>query len=276
MDNDKDIFNKFYKSNILKIRLANDVYEKYLNQFFNEDLKFFFEQEGINFVADLGCGDGQFEDFVINELKVKDKKFFCFDNSETAIESAINRKIANCNFIKESCLSVAENYKNYFDAVIIVNVLHHLDGLSIIEDAYKLLKPNGLFLIIDLPWENVFQKMLFKIFDFSPQFLKNKFAGDDLLSDGKRPQRYRFTKKQLRGKLQQANFSILSQEYYYLFCFLYFFVEKVLLLVKLPKKTIRKLFYPSFMVFLRLENFLLKLSFFQNQASIYKVICVKK
>lgn len=274
---DEYIFNGFYKNRLCRLKLGDNIYAKYFGNLFNEELKYILGNENIINIADLGCGDGQFEDFLIDGLglNIENKQFYCFDGSAVAINKAKMRNLGKSIFFHEDILKLHNKYSDFFDAIVIVNVIHHLNDFEIIREAYKILKHGGKLIIIDIPWDNPIVKMEFKIFDILPISLKNKLAYDDLFIDGERPDRFYFNKNQLNCALDDKYFKIINKDYSHLFLFLFFHFEKMFILLGVPKKIIRFAFYPFFLLNYHFENFLLRFVFFQNLSAIYRVIAIK-
>ncbi len=96
-------------------------------------------------ILDLGCGTGYYL-FLLSNLPVE-LKLFGIDNDKKALDEAktsLNKKI---NFIlSDSHKLPFEN--NSFDKVIASEVLEHVDDdQRVIKEVYRILKPDGVFVI---------------------------------------------------------------------------------------------------------------------------------
>lgn len=96
-------------------------------------------------VLDLGCGNGRFFE-VFKDLKID---YFGIDNSEKIIEIA-KKKYPQGNFQVADALDLPFQ-TNYFDKILSLAVFHHIPSeeirLSFLEEAKRVLKPNGLLIL---------------------------------------------------------------------------------------------------------------------------------
>ncbi len=102
-------------------------------------------------VLDLGSGSGHFACLIHRKAKIK--KYVGADLSEEMLKQAERKckNFKNIKFIQREIQSELP-FTNEFDKVFISFVLHGFeqkDREKIIENAFKALKPNGKFLILD-------------------------------------------------------------------------------------------------------------------------------
>lgn len=100
-----------------------------------------------NTVAEIGAGNGNFTNFLVEE---KIKKIFAFEpsnNMYTQLSDKFkeNNKVTTINkFFEEKY----QELKNFFDSVLYINVLEHIENdKQELEYAYKTIKKNGHILI---------------------------------------------------------------------------------------------------------------------------------
>ncbi len=124
-------------------------------------------------VLDLGSGDG-----VLAELLAKNaEQYTCVDNNAKAIEAAKARLKHLDNVTFNQCDIHHLPYAlNQFDCVLMLHVLtYSTDPASVIDQAYKVLKPGGHLLISTLDQHNhesVLSDYGHKNLGFSPEQLK--------------------------------------------------------------------------------------------------------
>ncbi len=97
-------------------------------------------------ILDVGCGDGTLALY----LRTSDNEVLGIDISDSSIQKA-NKKNTydNVDFIQTTFENfLAENKK--FDAVVFVASIHHMDMADAVDKAKKLLKKNGVLLIVGL------------------------------------------------------------------------------------------------------------------------------
>lgn len=159
-------------------------------------------------ILDLGCGTGK----NIEELK-NFGKVWGIDNSIDAINFCKQRGLKNI-FLRSSSSTQFPN--NFFDVVLVMDVLEHTNDLKTLMEISRILKKDGL-VIISVP-------------AFS--WLWSKW---DVIHYHKR----RYTIKKLSYKLTKYEFSIIKISY------VYSFLVIPILLVRLFKTFLKKKNYSS-------------------------------
>lgn len=99
-------------------------------------------------VLDLGCGNGRYS----MELAKKAKEVVGYDISEKSIETAnlISKREGINNFVGIVGDFTNFSYSNYFDYVLVVNMLHHTkDKKLILQNIRKALKYDGKLIIFE-------------------------------------------------------------------------------------------------------------------------------
>jgi 2-polyprenyl-3-methyl-5-hydroxy-6-metoxy-1,4-benzoquinol methylase len=130
-------------------------------------------------ILDFGCGNGYFLKIIKNKFNLKPENLYGYEISKEAI------KIAKENSRIKFSPSL-KNKKSFFDIVLSIDVIEHIeDDLKILKEYKSLLKMGG-FVIISTSLHN---------------FYWNKM---DYRGGHKR----RYTMKELRMKLNKAGFSI--------------------------------------------------------------------
>ncbi len=114
----------------------------------------------LNFV-DFGCGDGNSAIYV--QKYFPSSKYIGFDISEKSIQVAKNRNIPNANFnhFNGTKLPLEDNS---VDILFTACVFHHINfekHLEIMNEIYRVLKPNGKFYIFEHnPWNPITQRIV--------------------------------------------------------------------------------------------------------------------
>ena len=129
-------------SNNYYINKYSQNYFIFLNKFYSKLLP---KNKKIK-ILDLGCGDGNFIYF-LNTLKYKNVTGI--DNDKNLI------KLAKNNLLKTNTIQLADvkkylNKKNYFDLIILKDVIEHFDKSEIIlitKKIYQKLNKNGVLII---------------------------------------------------------------------------------------------------------------------------------
>ena len=103
------------------------------------------KERGASYILDLGCGPGQFADFI--HKKIPAINYCGVDFSESAIELAKSRGLTKYNFIKAPLPLKDDGIYENADTVVCLEVLEHIDNdLDVIESI-----PSGKFIIASVP-----------------------------------------------------------------------------------------------------------------------------
>lgn len=124
-------------------------------------------------ICDLCCGSGD----TIELLANKSKEIVGIDASEEMVKicnEQFNKK-PNIKIILSSATNI-KSKKGYFDYVIITMGLHHIkDKGDVIDETYRILKPEGKLILIDKYYTNKFKYYLTEISKLSFKFDKDLF-----------------------------------------------------------------------------------------------------
>ncbi len=108
------------------------------------------------YILEIGTGQGLGAIFLARKLK--ESRFVAIDYERDMVSAAI-RNVENSGLQERIQVewgdAVGLNFKdNSFDAVVSITVLHHVPGYEkAIAEAARVLKPEGIFMIIDLDFK---------------------------------------------------------------------------------------------------------------------------
>ena len=162
-------------------------------------------------VLDLGCGNGRFFEF----LEDKDIDYIGVDFSEKLIEIA-KKKYPKIKFQVADALNLPFP-NNYFDKIYSIAVLHHIPSekfrRQFLEEARRILKPNGFFILT--VWETESKKNLNLFIKDTALRLTGKLEKGDTFrpwgnKDAERYFHY-FSEKELTKLVKQTKFKIIKQ-----------------------------------------------------------------
>ncbi len=166
-----------------------------------------------NVVADVGCGNGRFYQFLKKHRKTK---YIGIDNNKKLLEKT--KKEKNAKFIKGDLLKIPLK-KESVNTVLEIASLHHIPSAKLREKAIKevsrVLKKNGIFIVS--VW-NLFQpkyiKYLKKAFIRAIITLGKYESRDTFIPWGKKTERYyyAFKEDELQKLLKKNEFEILEKE----------------------------------------------------------------
>jgi len=131
----------------MQAKMSSDI-EKWLKKDGVEFLKSIGIRNGQN-ILDFGCGDGHYTIPLAKSAGIKGR-VYAFDKDRQALErlrrTAIKEGLNNIELIEG--LTTVPLEDNSIDAVLCYDVLHYQKNRDVIyKEAYRLLKPNGLFLL---------------------------------------------------------------------------------------------------------------------------------
>jgi len=166
-----------------------------------------------NIVADIGCGNGRFYEFL---KKHKTTKYIGIDNNKKLLEKA--KKEQDAKFIKGDILKIPLK-KESVNVALEIASLHHIPSAKLrkkaVKEANRILKKNGIFIVS--VW-NLFQpkykKYIRKAFIKSFLTLGKYDPRDTFIPWAKKTERYyyAFKENELQELLEKYGFEILEKE----------------------------------------------------------------
>ncbi len=166
-------------------------------------------------LADLGCGNGRFYEFINKHKKIK---YIGIDNATPLLKKA-KKSFPKITFIKGDLLKIAiENKK--IDVALSIASFHHIPSKRLkdkaINEIYKILKAKGILIIT--VW-NLFQRK-YKKYIWKARlksllsFGKYDFRDTLIPWSKSRVERYyyAFKPKELKKILEKNNFKILEEK----------------------------------------------------------------
>jgi len=137
MELEENIYNKIYKE-----------FDKSRYSIWVKVKEFLDSLEDNKIILDAGCGNGKNIKYIIENLKMKE--IYGIDYSHEFIKLC-SEKFINSNIIfKEMNITNLHFPDNYFDYIISIAVIHHLNPenrIKMIKELVRVVKNNGLILI---------------------------------------------------------------------------------------------------------------------------------
>jgi SAM-dependent methyltransferase len=219
-------------------------------------------------VIDFGCGTGMMIDIFSDSYKNSKVNFVGLDISKKCIEKAKN-KYPQHEFHKISNNTISQIEVNSCDGAYLVNVLHHSKNhQKIYQQIYSKLSVGSKFIIYDLSSENPIVELGRKYFIHLPKNAKSRFK-DDLVIDGKIPEKYKVNIEQEIKWLKKANFTIQNVDRWQLFLFVFAWLDKF---IPFSKTKFGKF---TLMTLQKFEEWLIKFDFFKNKCECFYLECQK-
>ena len=261
----KAFFNKIAAKEV-QLVVKNKQFYDYVNK---EQVDGFEWLSDCKTILDYGCGTGTSIDLFIQHHKLDDYQFYGVDIAEQAIEIAkLKYPDAKLFVIDNNKISQIEN--DFLDGAYMLHVLHHSHNhQEIFTEICKKLKPGGKFLINDLTSRNLLIRWGRSLFGYMPSFIKNRFS-DDLLVDGKIPEKYVINVEKIVKQLENSGFLIEKIDSGHLFFFLFNWVDRFVPFSR------TKLVSDIYLKISQFESWLLSFAFFKKYAEIVCIKCIKK
>ena len=264
--NQEEFFNRNSKTS--KQFFLSQVFYDYINR---EQILCFASLEGARTILEYGCGTGMSIDLYskYRNFKQDGVQIIGVDIAKDATKEA-QKKYPDFKFYKIDNNKIPQLEDSSMDGAYMVHVLHHAKGhQQIFDEIFRKLKPEGVFFLNDLTSNNPFVKLGRLVFAFVPKFIKSKFSKDDLVVDGKIPEKYKVGVEKVLTQLKKSGFKVEKVGFGHLFCFLIAWFEKF---VPLSKFSPIRWLYKALMSF---ESYLLNFRIFQKRAEVFYVICKK-
>ena len=250
MDKQKDFYNKRYlnryRENLSGYEIARWVA---LEHFIKNMLK----KEKIKNILDYGCGNGLHVNLWKKLFPQADLNF-C-DISNVALKSLIKKYPE----FKNKCFEIDQNREfkldSYFDLILSVEVMEHVENLdNYLNDILKLLKPGGFF-IWTTPCAN----------EFSIEHIYNKLTNQiEKTSEGYRRWKWedpahirRLKTDEIKDKLQQIGFTNIEfrfRAHFFSFICTYIFPYLIRGPFRFLKKYNEKIMTLDYLLFRKLSN----------------------
>lgn len=206
-------------------------------------------------IVEIGCGDGR----TINALR-KDKPnrmLIGIDVSSEKLSAASYESVTDQDQSSDAAIAFVQCQgrrvpivSEMADLVMLLHVLHHTEGLILVDEASRILKPGGTLLIVDISSHNPFNQLTRYLWNFLPTFLRNNFDQEYII-DGKVPPARLVSPTLLTRKARLAGLSPCNNEDDGLFAFLF-----VYLMLAMP--ILRNRYTMSILTYLRkFEQFLI-------------------
>ena len=232
--------------------------------------------EGFDWLADkktileYGCGTGtSINRFFETGRKRTSYKFIGVDIANEAIKKARE------NFPEYKFYTIQDNKiqmvkDGSVSGAFLYHVLHHSEDHQIIfDEIYSKLAVGGKFLINDLSSRNPIIRFGRYMFSYLSPLVSKKFE-NDLVVEGKIPDKYPVSVKDKLAQLENAGFKIKKVGYGHLFFFVFEWIDKF---IPLSRISLTRWFYNKLIA---LENYLLKYSFFNRYAELFYIFCEKR
>ncbi len=246
------------------------VLDAFVHNYVNKEQELCFKWiENEQNILDYGCGTGLSIDIFLKNRSPKNYNIYGVDIAAKAIEKA-KRDYPQYHFYKINDNKVPQIKDGSMDAAYMIHVLHHAIGhQEIFNTISSKLKKGGKFFLNDLTSDNPFIRMGRKLFLFVPPSIQEQFS-DDLVVDGNIPDKYKIDVPVVVEQLEKAGFKIEEVGRGHLFFFLVLWVDKLVPLSKVPPVRF------CYSQLIKLEQYLMKYTFFKKRAEVVYIRCIKK
>ncbi len=235
------------------------------------------QQHGFNFISncknllEYGCGMGTSLDvfFEDKSRKLADYNIVGVDIADKALDRA-RAKYPSYTFYTIQNNVMPQINPGTMDGAFMLHVLHHSTGHDIMfAEIYSKLKPGGKFFLSDLSSNNPFISFGRFLFPFVSGKMTETFE-DDLVVDGKIPDKYKISKDKVISQLKVCGFTITEVGEGHLFVFIFNWLHRLLPFLHIAD--MHFLLKPL----MALEQRMLKFSFFKKYAEVFYIFAVKE
>jgi SAM-dependent methyltransferase len=182
----EEFFDQYHHNESSSIRLDSPWWLQ-LELMNPDDIIFnFVSQNKPRVVIEIGCGTGNNLKTVrrahpeVAELIGCDVSFQSLIKARVNLEKHLDK---TSTLLVHSEASHLPLQRHSADLVLLINVLHHADDLSLIKDAANLVRPGGTVLIVDISSNNFINNIARFLWPFLPRLLRRRFSHDLLVEN---------------------------------------------------------------------------------------------
>ncbi len=166
------------------MKYDHNIWKKYFDLAYKKAITYLPENENLN-ILDLGCATGDLL-FIINERK-QNNNLYGYDISDEMLAAArVKFRDSNLVMLTQGDAYDLPYESNFFDFIFCLNSFHHYrDKNHILNEIDRVLKPGGIFILLDPFTDNILRKcwslilkLIFMEFDvkyYTSKEIKNMF-----------------------------------------------------------------------------------------------------
>lgn len=142
-------------------------------------------------IVEIGCGDGR----TINRLRKNhpSRNIIGIDVSSEKLNEAAYESLMSPPQSRDASVAFVQCLgrrvpivSEMADLVLLLHVLHHTEGLLLVDECARILKPGGTLLIVDISSRNPFNLATRALWFFLPSFIRT-FFNQEYIVDGQAP-----------------------------------------------------------------------------------------
>lgn len=209
-------------------------------------------------IVEIGCGDGR----TINALRKNqpNRNIIGIDVSSEKLSEAAYESLMSPPQSRDASVAFVQCQgprvplvSEMADLVLLLHVLHHTEGLLLVDESARILKPGGTLLIVDISSRNPFNLAIRTLWFFLPSFIR-KFFNQEYMIDCQAPPVRLVSPTSLAKKAQLAGLQAGLIEDDGLFAFLLVYL---ILIVPFLQKHYIMIFFAQLR---RFERFLIRVT----------------